>query len=426
MYENMDIENIITPVNVKNLEQLLKETKYNETKSARLIKGFTNGFELGYEGNRDVQKSAPNLRFNIGSKVDLWNKVMKEVEKKRYAGPFDSIPFPHYIQSPIGLVPKDQGKDTRLIFHLSYPRTGQSVNSETPKDKCEVKYPDFKEAVILCMKNCKDGVGVVYSGKSDMKSAFRNLPMAISEFMLLIMKAENPLDNKVYYFVDKCLPFGASISCALFQEFSDAVAFIFFKRTGKKTVNYLDDYYFAALLKAWCDGQIRAFLEICDIISFPVSMEKTVWGYTVIVFLGFLIDSVNKVIAIPVEKISRAKVIIRNILDKKSKKVTLHELQKTCGYLNHLCKAIIPGRAFTRRLYAYTAVRLLPHHHINITKEMKEDLNMWLIFLETPLAYSRPFMDYDNIWTPEDLDWYTDASKNPNLGCGGIFSRSWF
>ena len=319
MFENLDIENIITPVNVQNLEFLLKEAGYNKDKTDKLIFGFKNGFDIGYQGSRQIRRSAPNLKFNIGSKVDLWNKVMKEVEKKRYAGPFNKIPFEFYIQSPIGLVPKDQGRDTRLIFHLSYPRTGKSVNSETPKEICKVKYPDFSEAVKLCMSV---GEGkVAYQGKSDMKSAFRNLPMAIKEFMLLIMKAENPIDGIVYYFVDKCLPFGASISCALFQAFSDAVAFIFLKKTGKKTVNYLDDYYFAALLKAFCDGQIRIFLDICDFINFPISMEKTVWSCTIIVFLGFLIDAENQVIAIPVEKVTKAREMINFVLGKEEQEI---------------------------------------------------------------------------------------------------------
>ena len=44
--------------------------------------------------------------------MELWNKVMKGVNLKRYAGPFDSIPFENYVQSPIGLIPKDGGKST--------------------------------------------------------------------------------------------------------------------------------------------------------------------------------------------------------------------------------------------------------------------------------------------------------------------------
>ena len=226
-FKNYDLDNIKTPVKVKVLQQLLKQSGYDIQKTKMLTEGFTIGFRIGYQGSRTVKQTSPNLKLTVGSQVDLWNKVMKEVEKGRYVGPFEEIPFEHFIQSPIGLVPKDHGKDVRLIFHLSYPRSGKSVNSETPKELCLVKYPDFADAIHLCLKltNGKSNK-IVFSGKSDMKSAFRNLPMSKLDYMLLIMKATNPLDGKTYYFVDKCLPFGASISCSVFQDFSNAVAHI--------------------------------------------------------------------------------------------------------------------------------------------------------------------------------------------------------
>ena len=78
---------------------------------------------LGMKYHKNVQVKSPNLKLEgVGDELTLWNKVMKEVKLKRYAGPFEQIPFKHFIQSPIGLVPKDGGKDTRLIFHLSYPK----------------------------------------------------------------------------------------------------------------------------------------------------------------------------------------------------------------------------------------------------------------------------------------------------------------
>ena len=108
------------------------------------------------------------MKLRVGSQTELWNKVMKEVELGRYAGPYESPPFENYVQSPIGLVPKDKGLKTRLIFHLSYPRSGDSVNSGIPKDQCSVKYPDFEEAVKLCIR---EGVNCSLA-KSDMSSAF--------------------------------------------------------------------------------------------------------------------------------------------------------------------------------------------------------------------------------------------------------------
>ena len=89
---------------------------------------------------------AENIPLMVGSEVDLWNKLMKEVKLGRVAGPFDEIPFEHFIQSLIGLVPKAGTDQTHLVFHLSYDfkREGlQSVNHFTPKEKCSVKYRDL-------------------------------------------------------------------------------------------------------------------------------------------------------------------------------------------------------------------------------------------------------------------------------------------
>ena len=83
--------------------------------------GFTNGFDLMYQGPYDRQDRSKNipLKPHIGNATDLWEKMIKEVQLKRFAGPLEEIPWNHYVQSPIGLVPKSNG-DTRLIFHLSY------------------------------------------------------------------------------------------------------------------------------------------------------------------------------------------------------------------------------------------------------------------------------------------------------------------
>ena len=210
------------------------------------------------------------------------------MKEKRYAGPFEKIPFNHYIQSPLGLVPKDGGKDVRLIFHLSYPRyKNRSVNANTPSHLCTVKYPDFNEAIQLCIREGK----FRHIAKSDMKSAFRNLGIKRKHWKYLVMKAVSPIDGKTYYFVDKCLPFGASISCSHFQRFSNAVKHIVQWRINKDLVNYMDDFLFAHLIKLLCNNQVKEFLKVCDEIAFPVSLEKTFWATNKLTFLGLLVDS---------------------------------------------------------------------------------------------------------------------------------------
>ena len=262
------------------LERLLRETNYPESETRFIVEGFTHGFEIGYRGNMDVKLTSPNLKLNSQREyIILWNKVMNQVKLGRYAGPFKEIPFKneHYIQSPIGLVPKDGGRHYRLIFHLSYARgSRKSVNANTPQELCMVKYPDFNKAIELCLeegKSCR-------ISRSDMKSAFRNLCIRRQDFWLLIMKAKSPLDCVTYYFLDKCLAFGASISCSHFQRFSNCVSHTLRCKTGKKNVNYLDDYLFISLLKYLCDSQVECFIELCNYISFLVNLDKTFWGTT--------------------------------------------------------------------------------------------------------------------------------------------------
>ena len=59
------------------------------------------------------------MPLKCGSKFQLCEKLMKEIKLGCYAGPFEEIPFQNYMQSPIGLVPK-QENDVRLLFHLSH------------------------------------------------------------------------------------------------------------------------------------------------------------------------------------------------------------------------------------------------------------------------------------------------------------------
>ena len=420
-YENLNLKNIVTPVRVKVYEKLLKEAGYDAGKTKFLVDGFTNGFSLGYEGPQKVKRKAANLKLRVGSQIELWNKIMTEVMAKRYAGPFRKIPYKFYIQSPVGLVPKDKGKKTRLIFHLSYPKNGQSVNSGIPEEKFSVSYPDFMDAVAMCLEAGKGCFGA----KSDMSMAFRNVLMDKKSWCYLILKATDPETGITFYFVDKCLPFGASISCAIFQEFSNSIAYLVTYRTHRPLVNYLDDFFFVALYKALCDGQVQVFLEICNNICFPVSLEKTFWGVQLLTFLGLLIDTINQRIGIPLDKLAKAKEMIRFVLDKRNKKITLHYLQQLTGFLNFLCKCIVPGRAFLRRLYSLGSnENLLPHHHIRITAECRMDMDIWMKFLEEPLVFSRPFMDCFQ-HSAKDIDMYSDASGSVAKGFGAYCRPGW-
>lgn len=149
---DFDILHIVTPVDVHAYQTLLKKCKYDQVESNFLVDRFTNGFALG---PRNIKRFSLNLKLECGDQRTLWDKVMKELMKevklKQFAGPFDRPPFQHFIQSSLGLVPKGEA-GTRLIFHLSYPRGGDSVNSLTPKVMCTVSYKDLEHAIAMCLE----------------------------------------------------------------------------------------------------------------------------------------------------------------------------------------------------------------------------------------------------------------------------------
>ena len=77
----------MTPVNADMLEHLLNKYQYDRDKTNFVVNGFRSGFDLGYRGpTKNIRQIAPNLKFHVGNRIVLWNKVMKEVKLKRYAG----------------------------------------------------------------------------------------------------------------------------------------------------------------------------------------------------------------------------------------------------------------------------------------------------------------------------------------------------
>lgn len=92
-----------TPIRLDNT--LFYLSLYENFSSSELIEGFTFGFKLQYEGPRfssdcKILVSASELALEVGE------KIRKEFDLGRIAGPFDSIPLQNLRLSPISIVRK--------------------------------------------------------------------------------------------------------------------------------------------------------------------------------------------------------------------------------------------------------------------------------------------------------------------------------
>ena len=277
----------------------------------------------------------------------------------------------------------------------------------------------------------------LYFAKTDFRSAFRVLGLNPRSWKWLIMYAKHPEMGIKYFFIDKCLPFGASISCSHFQQVSDAIKHVLQYLAKKKDFvnNYLDDFLFLARTLLEYNRLVCLFLDLCERINFPVLHEKMQWAATVIVFLGILLDGVLLVLCLPLEKRVWAESLINQFLHRH--KATVKELQVLCGYLNFLCRAIFPGHAFTHRMYAKYAIltdrntpqsRLQKHHHITLDTEFKSDCQVWKEFLtdsKNSVTVCRPMVDLSTYLTAHEIFFYSDASAGECRGMGCVFQNDW-
>ena len=137
-----------------------------------------------------------------------------------------------------------------------------------------------------------------------------------------------------------------------------------------------------------------------------------------------LVNTITQSISIPLDK--------RDMI--KSKKTTILKLQQLTGLLNFFGRCIVPARAYNHCFYSKYSHKpnLKQYHHFRVDREIRSNCEMWLKFLYdqsrnmsvkicdnnenyiNPVV--RPFDDFKlNIWTTDELDFYTDASKAKNL-----------
>lgn len=96
-------------------------------------------------------------------------------------------------------------------------------------------------------------------------------------------------------------------------------------------------------------------------------------------FLGISINSLTMEFSLPEEKIVCQLDLLNKILT--CKKSNLRELQSLLGMLVFTSKVIPMGYVFTKRLYKATCGLKSPRAHIRITKPSREDMKIWVLFL---------------------------------------------
>lgn len=392
---------------VKVLKHFLKG--YSPLKSKFLINGFTFGFRIPYAGARKF-RDCKNLLSARKQPLILKQKIIEEIKAKRVVGPFNEPPLKNLQVSPLGLVPKKELGEYRVIHHLSYPE-GSSINDGISQTDKTVHYQNIDSAVKLIKYY---GKGALLA-KTDIEAAFRLVPVHPDSHDLMGFKVQDS------YFYDKTLAMGLSISCQLFEVVSQALHWIL-KQKFKATsiVHILDDFLFVGPPNSLiCNQTLESFLFLCNAVGVPIKQSKTVNPCTCLTFLGIELDARLMEARLPQEKLDKIKSVLQKYISRQ--KLKLQEIQSLVGLLNFACSVVVPGRCFLRRLIVLTRGLKKPHHRVRLNQSAKEDMRMWLVFIE---QFNGKSLFLSDTWaTSEILRFYTDASQ---LGFSAIFNRRWF
>ena len=158
-----------------------------------------------------------------------------------------------------------------------------------------------------------------FLAKTDIKSAFRLIPVHPDDYELLGMKWE----GKYYY--DKVLSFGLRSAPAIFNKLSDALEWILINKCNISFVcHILDDFLLietpANLTQSdsACQQSLNSMLSIFESIRIPIAPGKTQGPSQMLEFMGILLDTVKMQASLPPDKVEKLRSIFENFQQKRS------------------------------------------------------------------------------------------------------------
>lgn len=399
---------VSTPIDINVLERELSQHP-NRNFVTNLVNSLRYGTPVGYTGPEKSRVSRNLVSATQHPEVVSTN-LAKEINLGRVAGPFEVPPLPNLQCHPVGVVPKKHSTEWRTIYHLSYPE-GDSLNDYIPKDPYSLQYVRVDDAIRI-IKSLGPGS---FMAKTDLKSAFRLIPVHPSNWHLLGIYWQSQ------YYVDLYLPFGLRSAPYLFNQLSDALEWILKNNYNlRNVIHILDDFFIAEASRRQCLSSFSTLLRVFMSIRAPVVASKTLGPSQVLEFMGIELDSTRMEARLPEDKLLRTRALLNSFTGRRS--VRLIELQSLIGTLQFACKAVVPGRTFLQRMIDLTRGVHNRFHHIRLNKEFFRDLNMWKAFLD---GWNGRSFFLDATVTPSpDMHLYTDASGT--IGFGGYFNGKWF
>ena len=374
-----------------------------------VVDGITYGFRIGCDTG-SLQSAKRNM-LSAGQHPEIIDKyLMEECEKGRVAGPFTADQVQGIHISRFGVIPKkSQPGKWRLIVDLSHPK-GSSVNDLIDPSVCSLTYVSVDEAANRVLQL---GPGALMA-KVDIQSAYRMVPVHPEDRWMLGMVWRGSV------YIDTVLPFGLRSAPKIFTALADSLEWILGSRGVNHSLHYLDDFLFLGKPECnQCETALNKALSTFAELGVPIAPEKVKGPLTELEFLGIVLDSVEREIRLPFEKLVRLKLLVKQWASRRA--CTKRELLSLIGHLSHACKVIKPGRPFLRRLIELSTKAKELHHHLRLNVSIRSDLMWWTYFLEN---WNGVGLMSSLAKRPAEVTVTSDASGS--WGCGAFCNKEWF
>lgn len=306
------------------------------------------------------------------------------------------------------------GKFTGIV-DLSSPG-GTSVNDGINPDEFALQYITVDQVICLVSKFGKGAL----MAKSDVKAAYRNVPVHLSHHYLLGMKWHDQ------FYVDLGLPFGLRSAPFIFNSVADMVEWILVTSYQiPDLLHYLDDFIVAGPPKSpHCAHNLSTALAVCKRLGLPLHPGKCVGPSTVLAVLGIALDSVNQVACLPSHKLLSLQDLISSWLLQKW--CNRQELESLIGHLHHAAKVVWPGRTFLRRTIDLLCCFQKRDHPIRRNREFRLHLLWWHQVLS--YWHSVSFWLFSGLLPEADVEVSSDAAGSTAYSTylkGYWFAGSW-
>ena len=290
-----ELQSIVTPFKLREWSRELSQHP-DKSYANYICEGIRDGFRIGYDYSHECKSARGNMVSTMSNAEIVEEYLTKELQAGRVARVADPKLAKTAQISPFGVIEKKNAPGKwRLIVDLSSPENS-SVNDGISKELSSLSYMSVDTVAEAAAKL---GKGALLA-KTDVKSAYRNVPVHPSDRLLLGMSWRGSV------YVDKALPFGLRSAPKIFTAVADALEWVAKRWGADPLYHFLDDYITLGPAESdECQKNLDTLLSVCAMLGVPVAVEKTEGPSTRITFLGIEVDTIAMELRLPQDKFDR-------------------------------------------------------------------------------------------------------------------------